>query len=550
MAEDRELGLSRRSFLVAGASLLGLAAVGAWRAWLRGAAAPELEGAIVGPSMKLGHLLRAGGFPAPSGPVERTTVAILGAGISGLSAAWKLERSGLRDFRVLELEETPGGNARWGESEVTPYPWGAHYVPLPRPETRAVSELLRELKVELGRDAAGRPVYDDRFLCLAPTERLFLHGRWQEGLFPRLGASERDLGQLRGFEAAMARWRARRGSDGRRAFALPMELSSRDPELLALDRLTMAEYLRRNGWDSPRLRWYVEYACRDDYGSLLEETSAWAGLHYFAARGEGPEDQVLTWPEGNGWLARRLAAVAGGRLKSRTLAYRVSPAEDGVEIEYLDAASGRAHRLRARAALVCLPQFAAARLLAPWAKAPPPWLPAFEYSSWMVANLSVDAPPEGHGAPPAWDNVLYQSDSLGYVDAKHQTLSQDRRRSVWTYYLPLTGRAPRELRAKALATGWTDWKDRTLAELSRAHPGLERHVRRLDVMVWGHGMVKPKPGFLWGADRRKAAEPLGRVYFGHSDLSGFSLFEEAQHRGLKAAQDAMKALGHPHVPSV
>src|SRR5262249_51358958 len=39
---------------------------------------------------------------------------------------------------------------------------------------------------------------------------------------------------------------------------------------------------------------YIEYACRDDYGALAAQTSAWAGIHYFASRVHD-EQGPLTW---------------------------------------------------------------------------------------------------------------------------------------------------------------------------------------------------------------------------------------------------------------
>ncbi|MBI5200642.1 MAG: NAD(P)-binding protein [Elusimicrobia bacterium] len=542
------MNVTRRGLLLAGGSLLGAALAESWRRWLP--AGSKIEGELVGPSFALGHKLRDGGFPPPTGPIEETAVAVVGGGVSGLSAAWKLERSGLKDFRVYELESSAGGNSRFDENEIGPYPWGAHYLPFPQPESKAVSELLRELKVELGRDGKGRAVYDERFVCFAPAERLYLHGRWQDGLFPKLGATSAELAERDRFDRMMAGFRRRRGSDGKRAFALPLEESSRDAELLALDSMSMADWLDREGFTTKPLRWYAEYACRDDFGASLEDTSAWAGIHYWAARGEGPDDQVLTWPEGNGWLARRLAAVAGPRLTPRSLVHRVARTEAGVELDVLDAGTGRSRRVRAKAALLCLPQFVAARVLESRRAAPPSWLSEFRYAPWVVSNLTVEAPPAGRGAPPAWDNVIYGGRSLGYVDAAHQSLSQDRRRSVWTHYRPLTGEDTRKARADALARPWSYWRDAVLEDLAKPFPEIERSVRRLDVMVWGHGMVQPRPGFLWGSARREAARPEGRIFFGHSDLSGFSVFEEAQYRGVRAAQDAMSALGHPYRRSV
>ncbi len=68
---------------------------------------------------------------------------------------------------------------------------------------------------------------------------------------------------------------------------------------------SMADWLAQQGFDSPPLRWYINYACRDDYGALAKDTSAWAGVQYFASR-EPEEKGPLTWPEGNGWIARAI----------------------------------------------------------------------------------------------------------------------------------------------------------------------------------------------------------------------------------------------------
>ena len=46
----------------------------------------------------------------------------------------------------------------------------------------------------------------------------------------------------------------------------------------------IAAWLAAEGLDDIRLRAYLDYACRDDYGAGLDTVSAWAGLHYFACR--------------------------------------------------------------------------------------------------------------------------------------------------------------------------------------------------------------------------------------------------------------------------
>ena len=59
---------------------------------------------------------------------------------------------------------------------------------------------------------------------------------------------------------------------------------------------------------------------------------------------------------------------------------------------------------------------------------------------------------------------------------------------------------------------------------------------------WGHAMVRPVPGFMWGKARARLAAPLGRIHLAHSDLSGMSLFEEAAYRGATAAETVLRAL--------
>ena len=52
----------------------------------------------------------------------KTPVIIVGGGIAGLSAGWKLQQAGFTDFAILELESEVGGNARSGRTPSPPTP--------------------------------------------------------------------------------------------------------------------------------------------------------------------------------------------------------------------------------------------------------------------------------------------------------------------------------------------------------------------------------------------------------------------------------------------
>jgi phytoene dehydrogenase-like protein len=539
--------VSRRDLLrgLAGAGIAGAGLAACGRGRVR-----KITGAIVGGAHARGHRLRDGFLPEPTSWTD-VAVAVIGGGVAGLSAAWALDRAGLGDLLVLELEDAPGGTARSGQDAVTPYPWGAHYVPVPDPANRALVALLEEVGAVAARDAAGRPVYAEDVLCRDPQERLFLHGEWYEGLYPRAGASARDLEELRALEAEMRRWSLVRDANGRRAFDLPRARGSDAEEVRALDRLSMAAYLDARGWTSPRLRWLVEYGCRDDFGATLGQTSAWAGVHYFAARlgADGQPADFLTWPEGNGRLVSRMAGRVGARLRTAALVTDVRPHESGVDVVWHDARAGRTQGLRARHAVFALPRFLAAHVVAPWRDAPPAFLKETAYGAWMVANLRLRDRPASRGFPLAWDNVLYDSDSLGYVVATHQT-GRDFGPTVLTYYLPLLDEDPAAARRRMLATPWEDWVERILGDLGRAHPGLGDLVENVDVYLWGHAMVRPRPSFMWSEALAASARPLGRLRFAHTDLSGMALFEEAQHWGVRAAVEILEAEGRRVPPEL
>ena len=532
-------GFNRREFLctVGAAALAGCAPAGK---------PPLPPGELLGMSHTLGHHLRQGNFPPPA-EIRQTGVLIVGGGISGLSAAWKLANAAVDDFLVLEMESEPGGNSRAGQSPLVAYPWGAHYLPLPSRESTAVRELLAELGVLQGDPNAIKPTYDERYLCATPQERVYRHGLWDEGLLPQRGLDAEERAQQKRFHQRMEEFKLARGNDGRRAFVIPMELSSHDPAWRALDRIPFSQWLNDNGFTAPTLHWLANYACRDDYGTAHEQTSAWAGLHYFACRNSeaanATGDAVLTAPEGNAWLARGLAKRATGRILSNALVWRIEEGKANVAVDVLF--GQKTIRFEARQLIWAAPAFVLPRV---WPAIPGELKAAAlagDYAPWLTANLHLaDFPEERHGAPPAWDNVFYDSPGLGYVVATHQLIRRRLSGSIFTYYRPLHEVAPADGRRLLLETPREAWAEGILAELESVHPDIRRLTTRLDIFRNGHAMRRPVPGSLWYGKRQKLANfSSRRIRLAHADLSGFSLFEEAQYRGVLAAERVMQADG-------
>ncbi|HEU4453923.1 MAG TPA: FAD-dependent oxidoreductase [Longimicrobium sp.] len=504
--------LTRREFVAGAASVAAAALVGC---------APKTDRRIAGgfadDGGARGHSLRGRNARAAPRRTVRVPVAIVGGGVAGLSAAWRLAKRGLDDFVVLEMEDRAGGNARWGENEVSAFPWAAHYVPVPGAETALVRELFADLGLYL--DGA----WSEAALVFAPKERLFRRGEWREGVRESIAVTAAERDELRRFDARMAEMRATG------EFTLPLSAGARPS---ALDGASMAAWLETEGFRSPALRWYVDYACRDDYGARPADTSAWAGVHYFASRPpEEDERGPLTWPEGNGWIVRRLLERLGPRVAAGTAVHRVERRGAGARV-----LAGDAEYL-CEAVIWAAPAFVAPHVVEGAPRTD------FVYSPWITANLTLDRWPAEHGFPPAWDNVIADSPGLGYVVANHQSLRTAQDRWVWTYYRALADGPAASARASLLRRSWKEWADDILADLERAHADVRRCVSRVDVMRMGHAMIRPTPGFLSSPARRMLQAADGPVFHAHSDVSGLSLFEEAQHQGVTAADRVMARIG-------
>lgn len=500
--------VSRRSFIQGvGFSLVGLSTK----------SEPRIAGGFVNESFQQGHMLRdRASFPAAR-RVEKAQIVIVGGGIAGLSAAWRLHKKGFGDFVLLEMCDQAGGNSRWGENEITAYPWAAHYVPVPGRKAGYVRELFEDLGVLKD----GK--WEERYLCFTPQERLFLYGRWQEGIEPGIGLTQSDRDQFRRLEEQIQGFRA----SGK--FTVPMEIGLSE-DTAKFDQISFADWLRDQRMDSRILRWYMDYCCRDDYGATIDQTSAWAGIQYFASR-EPDEKGPLTWPEGNGWIVRRLLERLGKFVRTGQMVHRIVQGKSGVKVFSGDT------EFQAEAVIFAAPTF-----LAPYLIEGHPPVRSFEYSPWLTANLTLDRLPVNYGTDPTWDSVFMESPTLGYVDATHQTLRTHVERTVWTFYWALANGSPSQNRRMLLTSDWSHWKDAILHDLERVHPDIRQCVSRIDIMRMGHAMVRPTVGSIFSSERRKLSKLQGRILFANSDLSGFSIFEEAQYRGVVAAEHALRRI--------
>ena len=572
MPHTRRQWLESVSLLGSGLALSGLGGCRPQNGGLRA----DLAGGWVGAKVDTGHAWRDGRLPWSTGgePVRVHTL-VIGAGVAGLSAARTLIDGGLDDIAVLDLEEQPGGNARAHRMAGLACPLGAHYLPMPGPDAIEVAQWLEE--IGLIRQVQGRWVGDERHLCHSPQERLFvpapneaarassasdgrstwLVGQWQEGLLPQQAWGADDAAQRQRFMADVGRARRELG------FAIPTTRRPWHAGLDALDQLSMAQWLDQRGYTSPPLRWLLDYACRDDYGAGIHRVSAWAGLQYFAGRHLDPTgeadtpDAVLTWPEGNAWLTQQLARRLGSRWQGGQVALRVEPGRHEVSVQAWSIKRQRAQTWLAKRVILAVPLMLAQRLLSQPPSALQAMAPRMAYAPWLVSNILLSQPFfDRPGAPLSWDNVAYTDQgvsgvpmpSLGYVNARHQSLSPATGPMLLTHYWALGGQNAAQAQAQRhalLHDDWRTWAERVAADLARIHPDLPALVTRMDLMRYGHAMAIPLPGVRGHGALAALHQAQDRLHFAHSDLSAYSVFEEAFTHGVRAAHQVLALSGRP-----
>ena len=246
-----------------------------------------------------------------------------------------------------------------------------------------------------GRDADGEVVVKEQFLCREPEERVFYKGRWYEGLYLKVGASEEDKRQFAEFQKQIDKWVNWRDSSGKRAFAVPVANCSTDAEVTSLDKISFADWLRQNGFTSERLIWYCDYACRDDYGLKAEQTSAWAGLFYFCSRvrRSGVESQpFITSPEGNGQFVSHFFETVKDNVRKSQMVVSVVPTEQGVDVICLD--DGELRGIHCEKVIFASPMFTAPYIIRGFRDDATFAANEFQHNAWFVANLFLKDRPK------------------------------------------------------------------------------------------------------------------------------------------------------------
>lgn len=564
--------ISRRDLLKA-LGLAGLAGGISWwgslpwteqQARLRG-----ISGSIVGDDVEVGHRFRDGGFAfQEQTPTKKVGVAIIGGGVSGLCAAWRMQQAGMTDFVILERASEMGGTAKGGEHDGHRFPWGAHYVDPPSKELRSLCKIYEDCGLIVGYHPVDKqPICDPQYIVRLPHRNIFAKGQWSQGRYPWHLMKQADYQDLERFERIAYHWSDWLDSSGKRAFGYPLDAVSRHENVVRLDRITMLDFLREHRLDSGVLRWSINDRCIDEFSLPIESISAWAGLQYYTSLAPrkkvppakdfplppeveaiDPTDRKMSWPDGNAFLVRQLLRrLAPASCRTGQLVLRVRNTPEGVRVTSLDLQTRKVETILARCAIFAAPKYLVYHCIPELAALGRSEFRQMRYIPWIVANIRCRRRPSfPSNTPIAWENFGFRSWSQGYIyaDALPTSGMEDDDETTLTFYACFAS-SPEQERRSLLREGWDFWAAQILEELTRMHPEMPDIVTRIDIYRWGHAMHAAYPGFLFGEARKKMRQPCGQILFAHCDVGGLAVFEQVSMYSVSVAEEAMRRIQHP-----
>lgn len=447
----------------------------------------------------------------PDRPETRVEVAVVGAGLSGLAAAYHLQN---QEVLVLEAGSQPGGVCLPGAFQKIPYPAGSAYFYYD-PEDLESRSWFQNLGMNV-----------EEALVPPPTSALYNQGRWHPDCFSAAGIRTLPLApgvqdQLLRFAEEMAQREAKWDP-----LAVPFLTN---PEW---DRYSL-QHLLEKIWDfPPEVVGFFDPYCRSCLGAGPHEVSAWAGL-YFLMSEFSPAARVGSFPEGNARLVQALAKALSKPVQVQQTVVGLKVHPDAVRLLVWNGAAQHPWCLEAGVVILATGKHVTRHLLSLDCGWDLQIFEAFRYSSYLVAalcgNLSLEAP--------GFENwITGESAFSDFILTPREAPPGSPR--VMVVFAPQPYPHGRETLLKKTLE---QQGEEMVNAVAHHFPGLEDEVEEVHLYRFGHAQVVPYPGFIHFLKGRLSPQE-GRLILANSDLEGLPCVEAAVAQGQKAARRARLVL--------
>jgi oxygen-dependent protoporphyrinogen oxidase len=425
----------------------------------------------------------------------RYDIVIVGGGVSGLTAAYRLRDC---DFLLLEKEPHWGGNAYLMEYQGTPYATGSAFL--------AKSEPAYRFAKEIGLDPL--PIND--------SDSTILKGEWIPDTW-RSGLDKLP------YPAAV-----RDGFKKFRKELLAIDLEKRGQELI---RVPFSDLM--TGYPDEIRQWWDTYG-PSNWGATSEQTAAALAIEDFQELAGESGNDYYTWPGGLGTITKKLAEILQARFAANMQAGATTVAvvseKNEVYVTYMRGTELKT--VGAKAVIMATPKFITRRIVDGIPTKQSEAMRQIRYIPYAVVNLIFDKPVFNKG----YDTWCPGNTFSDFVVADWVVRNQPgykQKYNILTCYTPLR----EEERALLLSEpSAREVAAKVLRDFQKLFPGSDVDPVEVHLYRRGHPLYMSTPG-LFTDVQPLVRQPLDRVFFANTDSEGP---ESTTSGGIAAAERAVK----------
>lgn len=444
-------------------------------------------------------------------PNRRVDVCIVGGGLSGLTAGYKL-----RDSSVFLLEHLDriGGHAvrdRWNNIW---FSGAAAYFVAPEPP---LDKLYEDLKLPIQK--IPEPT-ESAILSYNPVIDPFGSGLQS---LPYPAKIQRDFARAKKDFMDIL--------DGEDCPIMPIHKTTEASK--KYDQISFADWLLKEKKYHMAVKSYIDLYCRSAFGAPSSgEISAFAGINFYASE----FGDRYAFPGGNAVAAELLRdaieKVEENQIVLGATVVSVETEEKRAIVTYVDR-DGKFSAIEAKAVVMAAPKYIARLMIKGLPKDQFNAMGELRYGSYIVANVLCSTPI----VKTSYDTWTDTTPFTDFIVADWVPPHGRSEKQVLTVYYPIGYQHSLLLTDNA----YDDYRTRVVEHFDILYPGAESKIEDVRLYRWGHALCHGKSG--WYTQKAAvASRSMGRIFFGHSDNQGLPAFESALAEGMSAAEQLIATI--------